>query len=159
MTDAKKEAKRQGQELLLELSLAMMLADGSADASEVAALKELAESTPYFSLLDTGGLIDAGVERVDELHTVLTRDAARIREYAEEPRCRRRLFEVLLRVLLADGKVDVAEVLFLKSVLETVGMTNAALIQLMPDAAEVLFTSADPMERASARNVAFDPGL
>ena len=153
------EQKRLRQELLLDLSLAMMLADGSADASEVAALKELAESTPYFSLLDTGVLIEAGVERVDELRTVLIRDAARIRDYAKEPRFRRRLFEVLLRVLRADGKVDAAEVIFLKSALETVGMTGSALIQLMPDAAEVLFTSAEPMERASTRRVAFDTEL
>jgi len=136
------------QTLLLELSLGMMFSDGAADRSEVAVLQQIASGTPYFAAIDAEALIRNSVHRTDELQRLLSERKVEIVGYAAHPSHRRRLFEVLLIVLQADGRVASAELAFLRSVMQVISMSEAELVQMLPNAASVLF-GADSFEALS----------
>ncbi len=130
------------QTLLLDVALAMMYADGSADPSEIAALQEIASGTPYFAVIDAESIIRESGQRAAELQRLLTAGGTELARYAEHPARRRRLFEVLLIVMRADGQVAQGELTFLQAVLRAVSMSEADLVRVLPDAASVLFGAA-----------------
>lgn len=128
------------QRLLLDVALAMMFADGSADPSEVAVLQEIAANTPYFSAIDAEALIRESVDRPSELQQLLVERREEIAAYAEQHDRRRRLFEVLLLVLRADGEVAPGERSFFRSVMRIASMTDVDVVRMLPGSAYVLFT-------------------
>lgn len=121
------------QRMLLDASVLAMGCDGDVDPREVSAIRELAQSAPYFEGIETNKEIDSvlsnlrekGIQAIEDfLDTVIE---ATLSEKQE-----RRMFEVLLQVVEADGEVRPKEKRFLAEIRDALGTDEALFVRHFP---------------------------
>lgn len=121
------------QHLLVRSSLSMMAVDGNIHDSEIAALKEYTSESLYFSGLDLDPLLDrfskdiklGGKKVINEF----LEDLRLIKLSKQQERV---LYEVLVRVLEADTKIEENELHFLGLIRARLGTLQTTLAAHFP---------------------------
>lgn len=121
------------QQLLVRSSLSMMAVDGNIHESEIAALKKFTSESLYFSGLD----LDPVLERFS--NNVRLEGKKVINEFLEDLRAiklsdqqERVLYDVLVKVLEADSKIEDDELHFLGLIRARLGTSQTTLATYFP---------------------------
>lgn len=121
------------QGVLLDAAILAMGCDGDVDAREVSAMRELAESAPYFEGIETDKEIDSVLSNLREKGIQAIGDFLdTVRELSLSENEERRMFEVLLRVVEADGEVRPEEKSFLADIQSALGTDEALFVKYFP---------------------------